>query len=55
LIRQARAYKKEKQNKRLKLWLTIGGGGREDGFKEMMKKDNQQGQVDFILKLLKLW
>lgn len=55
LIRKARAYKKEKQNKRLKLWLTIGGGERSDGFKELMKKEKQQGQLEFVLKLLKLW
>jgi GH18 family chitinase len=32
IARHAQDYKQEHQNKRLRLWVTVGGGGRSDGF-----------------------
>jgi hypothetical protein len=54
LIREARSYKMEQQNKRLRLYLTIGGAGRSDGFAEVIG-GNSELQETFVNKLIQLW
>ena len=53
-VRKARAYKQKKQKTKLRLWLTVGGNGRSDGFKEIIKGDVDK-KAEFIDKLVKLW
>lgn len=54
LIRQSRLYKQERQNKKLRLFLTVGGAGRSDGFAQVIGGD-PNSQATFVNKLIQLW
>ena len=54
-VRQARSFKNElQQSKQIRLLLTVGGGGRSDGFGEIVTGSSET-QHQFIKKLVQLW
>ena len=54
-IRKARSYKREQQHsKQIRLLLTVGGGGRSNGFRDVVT-GNSQMQRQFIKRLVQLW
>lgn len=55
LIRKARSYKKDHQpTEKLRVLVTVGGGGRSNGFQELLK-GGEKLQRQFINALVDLW
>lgn len=54
LIRQARSYKLEKEDKTLRLLLTVGGAGRSNGFSQITRGGLKE-QEQFVNELISLW
>ena len=54
LLRKARSYKFEQTKSRLRLFITIGGGGRSDGFGSIVT-GSPSDRHQFLLGLIKIW
>ena len=51
-IRSARAYKRQERDQTIRLLVTIGGGGRSNGFNDVLGKSNTQAQRKLFLDAL---
>jgi len=55
LLRKARSYKLLQQTKsRMRMLITIGGGGRSDGFGEIVTGSSST-RHEFLQRLIKIW